>query len=307
VETIHKTALVTGGAGFIGSHLVELLVSKGWEIRVLDDLSTGHLENLEAVKDRIGFTIGSVTDPMAVANGVTGCEVVFHLAAKVFVPESFEIPDEYERVNVGGTAVVLDAARKAGVRRVVFSSTCAVYGNPTKLPISEDDPVNPLSPYAKTKLAGEELGKKYAESGGPAFTALRYFNVYGSRQDPRSAYSGVISRFADAIKKGTAPTIYGDGSQTRDFIHVSDVAQANLQAGSQSRTGFSVYNVGTGLETSIAELFKFMAEAKGFRMPPQHSPVRAGDIVRSVAGNTRAKSALGFTVRALVRDRLGEL
>lgn len=301
-----KTALVTGGAGFIGSHLVEHLLANGWRVRVLDDLSTGHRTNLAAVMDRIEFVQGSVTDEAAVFLAVAGVDVIFHLAAKVFVPESFEKPAEYDRVNVRGTALLLKAAKKVGVRRVVLSSTCAVYGDTADLPIKETTPPKPLSPYAANKLAAEELGRK-AAADGLAFTALRYFNVYGPRQDPRSAYSGVISRFMDAIGKGMAPNIYGDGSQTRDFVFVQDIAVANLLAASVSESGYAAYNVGTGVETSINALWQAMARSSTFLQAPHFASARPGDIRRSVADIHAIKSAIGFSPGIRINDGLKRL
>jgi len=339
-----KLALVTGGAGFIGSHLVEHLLTQGWKVRVLDELSTGHRSNLSAVEGKIEFIEGSITDGVTVERAAEGVEAVFHLAAKVFVPESFGKPEEYERVNVVGTAQILAAARNSGVRRVVFSSTCAVYGNTTALPITETAPSNPLSPYAQTKLAGEKLGREQAGTGGPGFSALRYFNVYGPRQDPRSAYSGVISRFADALAQGIPPTIYGDGKQTRDFIYMRDVARANLLAATQPDEPFAIYNVGTGKETTINELVECMA---GFQKASQASepvrpndaranaaesggggsfqptapsaigrppistvhylPARTGDILRSVADVSLAAIKLGFAAQTTVNNGVAHL
>lgn len=302
MDSLNPIALVTGGAGFIGSHLTEHLVSNGWRVRVLDDLSTGHRENLAAVSGRIEFILGSITDKAAVVRAVAGVEVVFHLAAKVFVPESFEKPADYERVNVRGTALLLDAARKAGVRRVVFSSTCAVYGDTTDLPIAETAPTKPMSPYAANKLAAEELGRKAAATGGPAFTALRYFNVYGPRQDPRSAYSGVITRFSHVVAKNLSPTIYGDGSQTRDFVFVGDVANANLLAACHVSGASAIYNVGTNIETSIRDLWRLIAQARGAKQEPQFLPARSGDILRSVANIHEIREKLGFSPATAIRD-----
>lgn len=299
-------ALVTGGAGFIGSHLTEHLLANGWRVRVLDDLSTGHAENLAAVLDRIEFMRGCITDEATLRQAVEGVEVVFHLAAKVFVPESFEKPAEYERVNVQGTGLLLAAARKARVRRVVLSSTCAVYGDTTDLPIKETTLPKPLSPYAANKLAAEELGRK-AAAAGLAFTALRYFNVYGPRQDPRSAYSGVISRFASALTKGEQVTIYGDGTQTRDFCHVTDIARANLFAAMQADPSFAIYNVGTGRETSIAQLYAQMAGFFVSTSAAHHQPARAGDIARSVADVTQIAEALKFRATTPIESGLRNL
>ena len=297
---MNRLALVTGGAGFIGSHLVEHLLESGWKVRVLDDLSAGTQTNLAEVIGMIEFIQGSITDLTTVERAVTGVEVVFHLAAKVFVSESFEVPEEYERVNIHGTIVLLTAARKAGVRRIVFSSTCAVYGDTTELPIAESTPTRPLSPYASTKSAAEVLGQKNSMTGGPDFTVLRYFNVYGVRQNPKSAYSGVISRFADALKTGEPLTIYGDGSQTRDFIYVKDIVQANLLAALQIKQSFSIFNVGTGRETPIKDLFQLMTSMLPSRLglslnSPRYLPPRTGEIRRSVADVSLIKDTLGFS------------
>lgn len=299
-QFLPKTALVTGGAGFIGSHLVGHLIASGWKVRVLDDLSTGQLGNLDPIADKVDFIHGSVTDEATLVRVVAGVEVIFHLAAKVFVPESFEKPMEYERVNVLGTAGLLAAAKNAGVRRMVFSSTCAVYGETDDLPIAETAPTKPVSPYATNKLMAETLGSQAAALGGPAFTALRYFNVYGSRQDPRSPYSGVISKFADALRKGTLPVIYGDGQQTRDFIHVSDVARANLLAAQQSDPAFATYNIGSGSEISIQRLWEIISAVSrtrsgGLALVPDRRPARPGDISRSRADTGLAQRALGWS------------
>jgi UDP-glucose 4-epimerase len=307
MDSLNPIALVTGGAGFIGSHLTEHLVSNGWRVRVLDDLSTGHRENLAAVSGRIEFILGSITDKAAVVRAVAGVEVVFHLAAKVFVPESFEKPADYERVNVRGTALLLDAARKAGVRRVVFSSTCAVYGDTTDLPIAETAPTKPMSPYAANKLAAEELGRKAAATGGPAFTALRYFNVYGPRQDPRSAYSGVITRFSHVVANKLPPTIYGDGGQTRDFVFVGDVAIANLLAAGHMSGAHAIYNVGTSVETSIKDLWRMIAQVKGAKQEPQFLHPRAGDILRSVADIREIREKLGFSPTTAIADGIRDM
>jgi UDP-glucose 4-epimerase len=303
---MNKCALVTGGAGFIGSHLVEHLLESGWKVRVLDDLSTGTQANLAVVIGKIEFIQGSVTDSTAIEQAMTGVETVFHVAAKVFVPESFEIPAEYKRVNVHGTIVLLTAARKAGVRRIVFSSTCAVYGDTTALPIAETALTKPLSPYAVDKLEAEKLGRKAAATGGAAFTALRYFNVYGPRQNPRSAYSGVISRFADALAQHQRPVIYGSGEQTRDFIHVRDVAHANLLA-AMSGEQIATYNLGTGRETSIAKLHALMAEAFKSSTVPQHLPERLGDVARSVADVGKIGKVLNFKAETFIENGIREL
>ena len=300
-------ALVTGGAGFIGSHLVECLIMKGWQVRVLDDLSTGNLANLSGVEDKVEFIQGSVNDKALIERVLSGVKVIFHLAAKVFVAESFKSPLEYEQVNVEGTANLLMAAQSFGVRQMVLSSTSAIYGDNSSLPICENSIVSPLSPYARNKLAAEELGRKAASNGGIAFTALRYFNVYGLRQDPRSTYSGVISRFADNLRQNVAPTIYGDGFQTRDFINVKDVARANLLAALSQTTGFSVYNVGSGIETSINDLFKQMSMITGSNLNAKHEPGRQGEVTRSLANIQNIKSELAFAPQVNLKQGLSEL
>lgn len=299
-----KLALVTGGCGFIGSHVVERLIAEGWLVRIVDDLSTGHLHNIEAVRDRVEFLEGSITDAALLRRATEGVETVFHLAAKVFVPESFEKPEEYERVNVHGTAMLLEAAKQVGVRRVVFSSTCAVYGDTTELPIAETAPTKPLSPYAANKLAAEELGRKAALAGGPAFTALRYFNVYGPRQDPRSAYSGVISKFFDALSRDVSPTIYGDGTQTRDFVFVGDIARANLLAATRDDAVFACYNLGTGREISVNEALRIISVLRNSSRVPHYSSARQGDIVRSFAEARLIREKLGFTAQTGIQDGL---
>ena len=300
-------ALVTGGAGFIGSHVVERLRKAGWRVRVIDDFSTGSRENLTSAAKSIEIIEGSVTDSTLLERACQGSDVVFHLAAKASVPESFKKPKEYERVNVFGTDCVLKAARNAGAKRVVFSSTCAVYGDARKLPINENAPTNPLSPYAVTKLAGEDRGRLLAGAGGPAFTVLRYFNVYGLRQNPRSAYSGVISRFVEALHQGEAPTIFGDGRQTRDFVHVRDVAEANWLAANADIGPFGVFNVGTGTETSILELLNLLARLEGRPVVPRWLPARQGEIARSVAEASGGAARLDFMARTKLRRGLMEL
>jgi len=308
-------ALVTGGAGFIGSHLVEKLVRDGHNIRVLDDLSTGNEANLSPVRASIQFIEGSILDSRLMTQAMAGVEAVFHLAGKISVSESFELPAEYERVNVHGTALLLATARKAGVRQVILSSTCAVYGDAADLPIRETMPTKPLSPYARNKVAAERLGYEAFLAGGPAFTALRYFNVYGARQNPRSAYSGVISRFAAALQEGERPVIYGDGSQTRDFIYVGDVVRANLLAAQQRDRASAIYNVGTGRETSIGDLLLLMVDAarsvrtlgRVDNLKPEYKSRRADEILRSAADVALAKHALAFSAGTDLRTGLRHL
>ncbi|MBW2392508.1 MAG: NAD-dependent epimerase/dehydratase family protein, partial [Deltaproteobacteria bacterium] len=225
-----QKCLVTGGAGFIGSNLAERLIGDGVQVRVLDNLTTGFLENLKPFLGDIDFKQGDVRDLDTLQEVMVGVEVVFHQAAVVSVPKSVEDPIETAMVNDLGTLHVLEAARRAGVRRVVFASSCAVYGDLPQLPKREDVETRPLSPYAASKLHGETYGYLYNDLYGLETVCLRYFNVYGPKQDPSSPYSGVISIFMDKAGRGELPTIYGDGEQYRDFVYVADVVQANLLA-----------------------------------------------------------------------------
>ena len=227
---------VTGGAGFIGSHLVDALVAGGHEVRVLDDLSSGTRTNLarhlDAAHGRHAIELieGDVRDPAAARRAVEGCAAVFHGAAIVSVARSIEEPELVESVNAGGTLTVLEAARAAGARRLVFASSCAVYGDPPTLPVAEDAATDPLSPYAAAKLTAEEHCRRFAAAGDLETVCLRYFNVFGPRQDPSSEYSGVIARFIDCALAGRELTVFGDGKQTRDFVFVADVVRANVLA-----------------------------------------------------------------------------
>ena len=288
------TSLVTGGAGFIGSHIVAALVARGESVRVLDDLSTGHRENLAAVADRITFVEGSVCDAAAVDEAVAGVDYVLHQAAVASVPLSMERPLHVNDVNVGGTLRVLEAARAHGVRRVVFAASCAAYGDEPRLPSAEDDPPSPISPYAVTKLVGELYTRVYAREMGLPAVALRYFNVFGPRQDPAGPYAAVVPRFVEAILAGGAPTIFGSGEQTRDFVYVGNVVAANLLAREAPAAPGRVYNVGAGEQTSLLALVSAIGEVMGRRITPIHAPARAGDVLHSRADITRARAELGY-------------
>jgi UDP-glucose 4-epimerase len=241
-----QKCLVTGGAGFIGSNLAERLIGDGVQVRVLDNLTTGFLENLKPFLGDIDFKQGDVRDLDTLQEVMVGVEVVFHQAAVVSVPKSVEDPIETAMVNDLGTLHVLEAARRAGVRRVVFASSCAVYGDLPQLPKREDVETKPLSPYAASKLHGETHAVLYGDLYGLETVCLRYFNVYGPKQDPTSPYSGVISIFMDRAVRGELPTIFGDGEQYRDFVYVADVVQANLLAAYRDNIAGAIINVGTG-------------------------------------------------------------
>lgn len=299
--------LVTGGAGFIGSHLVQALVERGERVRVLDDFSTGRRENLTAVIGRIELIEGDVSDPEAARRAVDGCDYVFHLAAVASVQASVERPQRTHLVNAGGTLNVLDAARRSGVRRVVLASTTALYGDHTALPLREELPLRPLSPYAASKAAGEAYCRAFHASYGLPTVALRFFNVYGPRQDPSSPYSGVISIFASCMSRGERPTIYGDGKQTRDFVYVADVVRALLLACEQDEAVGSVFNVAGGKQTSILQLVEELNHALGTSLTPLFAPPRPGEVRFSQGDATRARQMLGWQPRVPLREGLTRL
>jgi nucleoside-diphosphate-sugar epimerase len=287
-------ALVTGGAGFIGSHIVDALVESGCTVSVVDNLSTGHLSNLSHLKDRIRFFEGDIRDGELLSKIIPGCDIVFHEAAVVSVPQTVEAPVESAMINELGTLNILEAARKNRVRRVVMASSCAVYGNDPRLPKHEGLSPAPESPYAVQKLTGELYAGIYPGLYGLETVCLRYFNVYGPRQDPDSPYSGVISIFMTKAASKQQPTIFGDGRQNRDFIFVKDVVKANLLAGSVDGVVGGVFNVGTGKSISLNDLWENVCRVSGCSLEPAYAPRRAGDIRESVADIGKAESALGF-------------
>jgi UDP-glucose 4-epimerase len=289
-----KNVLVTGGAGFIGSHLVDTLVSAGCEVAVLDNLSSGNYSNLKHLEGQFSFYQDDIRNLEAINAAAEGCEVIFHLAAIVSVPQTIEDPVESAAVNDTGTLLVLDAARKKKARRIIFSSSCAVYGDDRRLPKQEDMDPKPQSPYAVQKLAAEYYARVYHALYGLEAAALRYFNVYGPRQDPSSPYSGVISVFMTKALQHEPAVIYGDGNQSRDFIYVQDVVRANLLAATAKGVGGQVMNIGTGSAVVINQLWKAICALSGRNLEPQYAPKRPGDIVESVAGIGSAKAHLGF-------------
>jgi len=300
-----RRALVTGGAGFIGAHLVERLVAAGWSVRVLDDFSTGRDENLRAVHDRVEVRRGDVRETEDVAKAMEGVEVVFHQAAVPSVPRSVADPLGTDAVNLGGTLQVLEGARRAGVRRVVYAASSSAYGDSALLPKREDMPPDPLSPFALQKYAGEVYARMYTRLYGLETVALRYFNVFGPRQDPRSEYAAVVPRFVWAALEGTPPTIYGDGGQTRDFTFVSDAAEANLRAADAPGVAGAVFNVASGNRTSLNSLWEHIREIVGSKLEARHAPARAGDVRDSLADLTRARDLLGYRPAVPLREGLG--
>jgi len=292
-----RSILVTGGAGFIGSHLVEHFRAAGAMVRVLDDLSTGHREHLPG---DVEFIEGSILDEDLLATAVRGCDCVFHLAACVSVPQSVQDPDGCMRVNVTGTQRVLDAACAAGVRRILCAASAAAYGADPSLPSRESDPVDCWSPYAASKVACEALLQAYARCYPVSTVSLRFFNIFGPRQDPSSAYAAVISAFADALQNGRSPRIFGDGTQTRDFTYVDNVVSACALAASSPRAlAGDVINIGCGERIPLLRVLEAMTHA-WFGDPdadasPIFEPRRSGDVPHSQADITRARDVLGYT------------
>jgi UDP-glucose 4-epimerase len=300
--------LVTGGAGFVGSHLVDRLVSEGCEVRVLDDLSSGDLANIvgHVRSGRVGFVEGDVRDAGVVAKCVRGVDVVVHCAAVASVPFSFEHPVLTFEVNVDGTLNLLRACAASGVERFVFVSSCAVYGEPVYLPVDEVHPVNPVSPYARSKVAGERWCRVFGEKCGLETVVLRLFNVYGPRQRFND-YSGVMTRFIERIKRHLPLIVYGDGSQTRDFVYVSDAVEAVLRALKCEGAAGEVFNVGCGRQVSIVDLAAAVLRLAQANLDVVHEAPRAGDVKHSVADISKAERLLGFKPRFSLRDGLSAL
>lgn len=292
--------LVTGGAGFIGSHLTEALLALGADVNVLDDLSGGDTGNFDTYRveagGRLHFAKASILDAEAVRDAVAGCRFVFHLAALGSVPNSVEQPRLYNEVNVTGTLNVLEAARAAGVERVMFAASSAAYGDSETLPKIETMPVQAKSPYAANKIACEALLSAYAGSYAIDTASLRYFNIFGPRQNANSAYAAVIAAFAKALFNDQAPVIFGDGEQSRDFTYVENAVHANLLAArAPGRLRGQVFNVACGLRINVNELAEMMATMTGRpHLKAIHKPERAGDVKHSLADLTCARKVLGY-------------
>ena len=298
--------LVTGGAGFIGSYLVDGLVSGGFDVVVLDDFSGGRRENLSVHFGRSNFCLveGDVNVKADVEKALEGVDVVFHLAAIVSVDFSVKNPLLVNEVNVGGTLNVLRQSLKAGVKRFVYASSCAVYGEPVNLPIDEEHPTKPMSPYGVSKLAAEYYCRVFCEVYGIETVCLRFFNVYGSRQVV-GPYSGVIMKFIDKLKHGKEPIIYGDGEQTRDFVFVGDVVDACLRAMRCRNCVGEMINVGSGVETTVNRLADVLIELFGSRdVKPVYAEPKAGDIRRSYADLSKAERMLGYKPKVFLKEGL---
>jgi UDP-glucose 4-epimerase len=289
--------LVTGGAGFIGSHLVEALVERGHAVRVFDNFSTGNPGNLAAVRDAVEVIDGDLSDRAAVAEAMRGVEVVFHQAALASVPRSVADPLATHEACVNGTLHLLLAARDAGVRRVVYAASSSAYGNSERLPKRESDATGPLSPYAVAKLAGEHYCAAFTQVYGLETVRLRYFNVFGPRQPPDSPYAAVIPRFLEAMLAGRPPRLHGDGQQSRDFTYVADVVQANLRAAQAPGVCGKVYNIACGRRTSLLELVAKINALLGTDIEPVHDAPRPGDVRHSLADISRAQEDLGYQPR----------
>ena len=285
--------LVTGGAGFIGSHLSEELVRRGHRVRVADSLITGKRGNLAHIQG-IEFLEGDIADIDFAQKAVQGCDYVLHQAAIPSVPRSIRDPLTSNRANVDGTLSILVASRDAGIKRLVFAASSSAYGDTPTLPKDEKMPTNPLSPYALQKLIGEQYMQMFTRLYGLETVAIRYFNVFGPRQDPTSPYSGVISVFATALLEKRSPTIYGDGEQTRDFTYVANVVDGVLRASEAPGTSGEIINVATGGRTSLNELFEEMRKLVGADVKPVYAEARRGDVRDSQADITKARELLGY-------------
>ena len=288
------TYLVTGGAGFIGSHLVEELVRRGEQVRVVDSLVTGHRANLASVDGRIEFIEGDLADPEVATRSVAGIDYVLHQAAIPSVPRSVKDPVTSHRANVEGTFNILMAARDAKVRRLIFAGSSSVHGDTVELPKHERMPLHPRSPYALQKLMGEQYCQLFAELYGLETVSTRYFNVFGPRQDPSSPYSGVISLFITALLEGRRPSIYGDGEQTRDFTYVDNVVDGVLRACVAPNVSGRAINVATGGRVSVNQLFRALRNIIGGTVEPVYGTSREGDVRDSQADITLAKELLGY-------------
>jgi UDP-N-acetylglucosamine/UDP-N-acetyl-alpha-D-glucosaminouronate 4-epimerase len=295
--------LVTGGAGFIGSNLVDRLVADGADVVVLDDLSTGYAEYINPAARLVE---GDIADPESVGRAVAGCEVVFHLAAHRAVFRSVEHPLATDRANVGGTLTVLVASRDAGVRRVVAASSSSVYGGAEILPTPESAPLVPRSPYAVSKLAGEHYCRVFWELFGLETVSMRYFNVYGPRQRPDSQYAAVIPLFIHALQNAEAPEVHGDGRQSRHFAYISDVVDANLLAATApaERCAGRAFNIAGGDTHDLLDLLRILESVIGTSVPPLHTEPRAGDVRNTFADVSAAREALGYEAAVSFEDGL---
>ncbi|MBU0568973.1 SDR family oxidoreductase [bacterium] len=296
--------LITGGAGFIGSNIAEKLVKEGEDVRILDNFSTGRRENIAPLLDKIKLIEGDLRDLPAVKEAVKGIDYILHQGAIPSVPRSIASPIESNEANANGTLNLLVAARDEGVKRVVYASSSSVYGDTPELPKREDMRPNPLSPYAVAKLAGEYYCQVFFKIYGLETVCLRYFNVFGPRQDPTSQYAAVVPKFITAILCGKSPTIYGDGLQSRDFTYIENVIKANLLAAQSPEAPGKVYNMACQKRFTLLELIDVLNEILGTKIEPVHADPKPGDVKHSLADITRAKNELGFKVEVDFKEGL---
>lgn len=296
--------LVTGGAGFIGSHIVDALLGRGDQVVVYDNLSTGNRDNLPCDESRLIFVEGCITDAGRLAEALAGVDYVYHQAALASVPLSVERPLDTNHHCVTGTLNVLNEARKANVKRVIYAASSSAYGDQPFLAKRESDLPAPLSPYAVAKLAGEYYCQAFYHTYGLETVGLRYFNVFGPRQDPDSPYSAVIPIFLTLLLSGKSPVVYGDGQQSRDFTYVKNIVNANLAAATAKNVAGRVINVANGKSTSLLVLLRLLNEQLGTNIQPQHDPPRAGDVRDSMADNTLATQLLDYQVEVDFEDGL---
>jgi len=286
--------LVTGGAGFIGSHLANALVERNWKVRILDNLSTGHLKNMDGFRDRVEFIEGSITDAETARQCCEGVDVVFHEAALASVPRSVDDPFQSNHHNVDGTLTMLIAARDAGVKRFVYAASSSAYGDNPELPKTEDMHYAPMSPYAVNKYVGELYLPVFDKLYGLSTVGVRYFNVFGPRQDPASQYAAVIPIFITMALKGESPVINGDGSFSRDFTFIDNVVHANICAAEAENPGGATVNVACGDRVSLNELYALIQKHAGTDVPAIHGPARAGDVPHSQADISLARKIIGY-------------
>lgn len=298
--------LVTGGAGFIGSHIAEALLARGDSVRVLDNFRTGKRENMATIAKDVELIEGDIRNASRVGEAVRGMDAVFHSAAFVSVPQSMDEPQECFDVNVSGTHLLLESARRAGVRRVVLASSAAVYGESIALPLVEETPLQPKSPYALSKRVNEMYAELFTHEFDLEVVALRYFNVYGPRQRPDSMYAAAVPIFIQRLLDGKPVTVFGDGGQTRDLINIHDVVRANLISSAHPNAAGKIFNICTGIETRLLDLLDVLYEIFPNAPPTEFAPPRAGDIYRSVGSPQKAKDVIGFQSQTSLANGLKE-
>jgi UDP-glucose 4-epimerase len=302
------TYLITGIAGFIGSSLAHALVARGETVRGIDNFATGRRTNIEPILPQIDFQQVDLCDAAALARATEGIDFIFHQGAIASVPRSVENPEYSHASNINGTLNLLQAARKQGVKRVVYAASSSAYGNQAGQPRVETMRPMPLSPYAVQKLTGEYYMASYCEVYGLETVSLRYFNIFGPRQDPSSPYSGVLARFILQMLRGERPTIFGDGEQARDFTYIANVVSANLLAcdAPAEKVAGRVFNIGCGEQFTLNKTYQLLSELTGFRQPPNYGPPRAGDVMTSIADTSAAREAFGYIPSVKYEQGLAE-